>query len=63
MAFPSPAGTTNGRAVYVDIPEGIKPIGVHRHVPQEGHGTDDHCLRSHTEVDEGVRQRSQGLVL
>lgn len=26
MAFPSPAGTTNGRAVYVDIPEGIKPI-------------------------------------
>ena len=23
--FPSPAGTTNGRAVYVDIPEGIKP--------------------------------------
>lgn len=24
-AFPSPCGTTNGRAVYVDIPEGIKP--------------------------------------
>ena len=23
--FPSPCGTTNGRAVYVDIPEGIKP--------------------------------------
>ena len=23
--FPSPAGTTNGRAVYVDIPEGVKP--------------------------------------
>jgi len=25
-AFPSPAGTTNGRAVYVDIPEDIRPI-------------------------------------
>ena len=24
-AFPSPAGTTNGRAIYVDIPEGIRP--------------------------------------
>ena len=24
-AFPSPAGTTNGRAVYVDIPKGIRP--------------------------------------
>ena len=24
-AYPSPAGTTNGRAVYVDIPEGIRP--------------------------------------
>jgi hypothetical protein len=23
--FPAPCGTTNGRAVYVDIPEGIKP--------------------------------------
>lgn len=25
-AFPSPAGTTNGRAIYVDIPEGVKPL-------------------------------------
>ena len=25
QAFPAPCGTTNGRAVYVDIPEGIKP--------------------------------------
>ena len=24
-AFPSPAGTTNGRAIYVDIDEGIRP--------------------------------------
>ena len=24
-AYPSPAGTTNGRAIYVDIPEGIRP--------------------------------------
>ena len=24
-AYPSPAGTTNGRAVYVNIPEGIRP--------------------------------------
>ncbi len=25
-AFPSPAGTTNGRAIYVDIDEGIRPV-------------------------------------
>ena len=25
-AFPAPAGTTNGRAIYVDIPEGVKPL-------------------------------------
>ena len=24
-AFPSPAGTTNGRAIYVDIPDDVKP--------------------------------------
>lgn len=25
-AFPSPAGTTNGRAIYVDIPDDVKPV-------------------------------------
>jgi len=25
-AFPSPAGTTNGRAIYVNIPDNVKPV-------------------------------------